>query len=99
MGLHYDEKGKFFTDYITKETVKAIIQTPTNRIEGTLYVRPGERVSDMLNRSEQFLPLTEVTVYDLKGEKVYEGDFIAVNIQYVIWLKPENGKNLEGEAS
>lgn len=99
MSLHYDEKGKFFTDYITKETVKAIIQTPTNRIEGTVYIRPGERVSDMLNRSEQFLPLTEVAIYDLTGQKVYEGNFIALNINYVIWLKPEEGKNLESEAS
>jgi hypothetical protein len=88
MSLHYDEKGKFFTDYISKDAVKVILQTATNRIEGTLYIRTGDRVSDTLNHAEKFIALTDASVFDLAGKKIYEGDFLAVNVDLVIWLKP-----------
>ena len=88
MSLHYDEKGKFFTDYVSKDSIQALIQTATNRIEGNLYLRSGERVSDMLNRSEKFIAVTDVVVYDLEGKELYSCDFLAVNADLVIWLMP-----------
>jgi hypothetical protein len=97
MSLHYDEKGKFFTEYVSKEMIRAVLQTATHRIEGTLYVRAGERVSDMLNRAEKFLALTEATVYDLAGEKLFASDFIAVNVDLVIWLKPDEEPAKDGD--
>jgi hypothetical protein len=89
MSLHYDEKGKFFTDYITKDTIRAVIQTATHRIEGTLYVRAGERVLDMLNRSDKYIALTDTEIFDLAGEKIASCEFLALNVDLVIWLKPE----------
>jgi len=90
MSLHYDEKGKFFTDYVSKDTVKAVIQTTANRIEGILYTRADERISDMLNRTEKFIAVTDATIYDLDGKVLYTSDFLALNLDMVVWLKPED---------
>ncbi len=89
MTLHYDEKGKFFTDYVSKDVVSAIIQTVSHRIYGNLYLRSGERVSDMLNRSEPFLAITDAKVFDAAGQEILSLDFLAVNTQHVVWLAPE----------
>jgi hypothetical protein len=90
MSLHYDEKGKFFTDYVSKDTVKAIIQTTGNRIEGILYTRADERISDMLNRTEKFIAVTDASIYDLEGNALYTSEFLALNVDMVVWLIPED---------
>ncbi len=90
MSLHYDEKGKFFTEYISKDAIQAIIQTTINRIRGNLYIRSGERVSDYLNKSGTFLPITDAEILDLSGNRLYKTPFLAVNIDLVIWVMPED---------
>lgn len=90
MSIHYDEKGKFFTDVILKDAVPVLIQTPTNRIRGNIYVRPGERIKDQINQEDMFLAVTEAILYDLTGEELYRGDFILVNREHLIWLLPED---------
>ena len=97
MTLHYDEKGKFFTDYVSKEPVDTIIQTSLHTIHGRIYVRADERVSDVLNRSEIFLAVTDVLIFNQAGEKLYETDFLAINRQEIIWIIPKDERegNLE----
>jgi hypothetical protein len=92
MSLHYDDKGKFYTDYVSKDVISAIIQTDTHRITGHVYLRSGERVSDMLNRSENFLAVTEATIYDPAGQIVHTCDFLAVKIDHIVWLLPEENR-------
>jgi hypothetical protein len=46
MSLRFDEKGKFFTEIVSKEAVEVIIQTPTNQLRGNIHIRPGERLRD-----------------------------------------------------
>ncbi len=89
MSLHYDEKGKFYTEYVAKNSVNAIIQTITNRIEGKVYVREGERLSDELNRSSQFLAITDAKIYDSSGKELYQCPFLTVNTDQIVWLLPE----------
>jgi hypothetical protein len=90
MSIHYDEKGKIFTDVIMKEAVPVLFQTPTNRIQGNIYVRPDERVKDQINQAEMFLAVTEAIVYDLSGEELFRCEFLLVNREQLIWLKPED---------
>jgi hypothetical protein len=97
MSLHYDEKGKFFTDYVSKDSVQAIIQTTTHRIEGLIYVRTGERVSDFLNTGGPFLAVTDATISDLSGVEVLSADFLSVNQNHVIWLTPKDEKSRQDE--
>ena len=72
MNIRYDDKGKFFTDVITKDAVPSIIQTLVSRIQGNMHVRINERVKDELNRGEQFLAVTNAKIFNLEGEKVRE---------------------------
>lgn len=88
MTIHFDDKGKFFTEVISKETIEAIIQTTEHRIHGEIHVRPGERLKDEINCSEQFLAVTKAVVFDSHGAEVYRCSFMAVNREHIVWLIP-----------
>ena len=59
MGIRFDDKGKFFTDVVSKEFVPVVVQTVTNLVRGMLHIRPQERLTDEINRSGQFFAITE----------------------------------------
>ena len=89
MSIRFDEKGKFFTDFISKEAVPVIIQTHQFTIEGLLHIRPDERLKDEINRAEPFLALTDVTVSNSNGTLMYHSNFIAVNHSHILWILPQ----------
>jgi hypothetical protein len=89
MTIQFDEKGKFFTDIVTKKPVPVMMQTVTNRIHGFIYVRPGERLKDALDQSPQFVAVTDAVIYGLTGEELYHTDFIIINLDQIVWLNPE----------
>jgi hypothetical protein len=93
MSVRYDDKGKYFTDVITKDPVPSIVQTLVSRIQGNLHVRISDRVTDELNRDEKFLALTDAKIFDLSGQKIYDADFMLVNSDQVIWILPDE-KNI-----
>lgn len=69
MGIRIDEKGKFFTPRITKDAVTAFIRTAGKIIVGSVYVRPGNRLTDELNADPAtFLPVTDASVYSAADE-------------------------------
>ena len=94
MSVRYDDKGKFFTDVITKDRVPSIIHTLVSRIQGNLHVRIDERVKDDLNRGEQFLAITDAIVYNLQGQKIYDAEFMLINRDHVIWIVPDEENTL-----
>ncbi len=89
MSLHIDHKGKYFTDVITKQTVRAVLQTLTVQIHGDVHVRPSERFKDEVNKAERFIAVTNATVYNARGEEIYSSDFLTVNLDQVVWISPE----------
>lgn len=90
MTIRFDDKGKFFTDVISKEGVAVVLQTAVNMIEGKIHVRPGERLKDALNEAEPFFAVTEATIYDKDGKIIYRTDFLAVHREQIIWLLPQD---------
>jgi hypothetical protein len=85
-----DEKGKVFTDYVSKDPIQVIIQTATNRITGMFHVTHGVRIKDELNEQGPFLAITEVAVFDRKGEvEEYSSAFLALHRDSIIWLIPQ----------
>lgn len=96
MTIRFDEKGKFFTDFVSKEALYVTVQTLTNRIHGCLHVRPGERLKDEINKAEEFIAITEATVFDTLGEVLMQGKFIAVNRDHIVWILPD-GEYQEGD--
>ena len=90
MTIRFDDKGKFFTEVISKEAVPVIIQTLTHRIQGRIHVRPGERLKDAINQAEPFFAVTEATILNATGETLYHSDFLAVHREQIIWMVPED---------
>jgi len=93
----FEEKGKVFTNVITKRPVYVHIQTTINLIRGKVHIRPDERLKDELNNPEYFLAVTDATIFDLQGKELMKVQFLAVNRSQIIWLFQDNevGANKE----
>ena len=88
MVTEYDEKGKVFTEVISKKAIPATVQTVAQKIEGSIHVRTNERITDELDRNEPFLPMTSAKVFDQEGRMQYECDFISIRRSQIVWIIP-----------
>src|SRR6476659_9256678 len=71
MDMRIDEKGKYFTPRVAKDTLPAFIRTADQVIVGHVYVRPDKRLKDDLNEdTSRFLPITDARVYESSTEKL-----------------------------
>jgi len=90
MTIHFDEKGKFYTDVVAKKTIYSTIQTLTNRLEGNLHVRANNRLIDEIKNSGQFIALTDAIIYHPQGEVLIKANFVTVNRDQIIWIVPKD---------
>ncbi len=95
MTIEYDEKGKIFTDIVSKVAIQATIQTTTHMIRGNLHVRKDQRIKDELDTNENFLALTEVSVLGPEGQTLFQAPFLAVRRSHIVWVIPEQEKHQE----
>ena len=95
MTIEYDEKGKIFTDIVSKRTVNATVQTTTHLMRGQIHVRRDQRIKDELDLDEKFLALTDVNVLAPDGQILFQAPFLAVNRAHVIWVLPEQNTSEE----
>jgi hypothetical protein len=96
MTTEYDEKGKIFTDVVTKIAVDATVQTTTHTLRGRMHIRRDQRVKDELDRDESFLALTDVSVLSADGSVLYETPFLAVQRTHIVWVIPSTLQEEEG---
>jgi hypothetical protein len=96
MTFDYDEKGKIFTEVISKRPVYATIQTTTHLMRGHIHVRRDQRIKDELDLDEKFIAVTEVNVLAPDGHILFQAPFLAVNREHIIWVLPEQNKAEEG---
>jgi len=92
MTIHIDDKGKFYTDIIKKESVSVIVQTMTNLIRGTIHIMPGRRFKDEINRLEEFFAITDATIYNPAGKEVYRCEFLTARRDKIVWIFPEQNQ-------
>lgn len=95
MTIEYDEKGKIFTDIVTKVAIQATVQTTTHLMRGLIHVRRDQRIKDELDVTENFLALTDVSVLTPDGQVLFQAPFLAVRRSQIVWVVPENNKNEE----
>lgn len=90
MDVRIDEKGKFFTPRVAKDTLPALIRTVDQVIIGHVYVRPEKRLKDDLNEDvSRFLPVTDARVYDAADESLlYHSSFLLVAYQHIVMISP-----------
>ena len=98
MTIQYDEKGKFFTDIVSKIAVYATVQTTTHLMRGRIHIRRDQRLKDELDQSESFLAMTELTVLNRDGQPIFQAPFIAVQRAHIIWVVPDSSKNEEKDS-
>ena len=96
MTFEYDNKGKFFTDIISKTPIDVLVQTTTGLVQGTLHIHRDERLKDELDRDKSFLALTDASVVSADGEILYKNNFIAIQRGQIVWVMPrENEEETE----
>ena len=98
MTIEYDEKGKIFTDIVTKVALQATVQTTTHLMRGLIHVRRDQRIKDELDVNESFLALTDVSVLTPDGQVLFHTPFLAVRRSQIVWVLPEKDKNEEMSA-
>lgn len=89
MTIEYDEKGKIFTDIVSKIAVYATIQTTMHMMRGRIHVRRDQRVIDELDINENFIAITDVTVLGADGQTLFQAPFLAVRRSHIVWVIPE----------
>ena len=92
MTIEYDEKGKIFTDIVTKVAIHATIQTTTHLMRGQVHVRRDQRIKDELDVNESFLAVTDVTVLTPDGQTLFQAPFLAVRRSHIVWVIPEHSE-------
>ena len=97
MSIEYDEKGKIFTDIISKIAIRATIQTTTHLLQGYIHVRRDQRIKDELDREKDFLAMTDVSVLGSNGQSLFQTTFIAVRRAHIVWVIPEEKTAEESE--
>lgn len=89
MGVHYDNKGKYFTDIVAKDALKVVIGTLEHQIHGEIHLHQGERLIDELNNGERFIAITNAQVLDKQGEILYRTNFMILNRKHLVWIIPD----------
>ena len=89
MTIEFDEKGKFFTDIVSKVAVRTTIQTTRQLINGNIHVRQGERLKNELDRDEQFLAVTDASILGPDGNVIFSAPFLAVRRSEIVWVMPD----------
>ena len=98
MTIEYDERGKIFTDIVSKIAIHATVQTTTHMLRGQIHVRRDQRIIDELDLNENFLALTDVDVLSPDGQILFQVPFLAVRRSHIVWVIPESKTNEEGES-
>jgi hypothetical protein len=97
MTVEFDEKGKIFTEIVSKVAIPAIVQTTQHLIRGNVHVRRDERLKDELDRDEFFLAVTDASVIGTDGQTLYQTRFLAVRRAQIVWVMPAQGTEDLGE--
>lgn len=98
MTIEYDDKGKIFTDFISKVAIHATVQTTTHLMRGRVHVRRDQRIKDELDLDESFLALTDVSVLAADGQVAFQAPFIAVKRAHIVWVIPEQNHGEENDS-
>ena len=88
MSIDFDEKGKIFTDVVSKISIPAVVQTTQHLIRGNVHVRHDERLKDELDRDELFLAMTDAEIVGADNKILFEVRFMAVRRAQIVWVMP-----------
>lgn len=90
MDLRIDEKGKYYTQRVSKDMLPAFIRTVDQVIVGNIHMRPDSRLKDELDaHTTHFLPVTDARVYDAQSEQLlYHSALMLVAMTHIVMISP-----------
>ena len=88
MSYFFNEKGKYFTEVVPKDSLAVLVQCQNSRVQGHIFLRPGERLKDALNMGDQFIAVSEAGVFDCQGALLYRSKFMVLNRSSIDWIIP-----------
>jgi hypothetical protein len=77
-----------FSDKIEKVAKRVVLQTLNDVILGDFHYRPRLRLIDELISGDQYLAITNATVYDKSGKVRFRSNFLSVNRDHVVLIIP-----------
>lgn len=77
-----------FSDKIEKVAKKVVLQTLNDVILGDFHYRPRLRLIDELISGDQYLAITDATVYDKSGRVRFRSNFLSVNRDHIVLIIP-----------
>ena len=87
---YVDQKGKYYTSRVTKDTSPVMIATATSIIRGSMHVTRESRPKDELNSAERFVAITSADVFDLNNQtRLYHSDVLLLNKEQIVWVMPQ----------
>lgn len=95
MTTEFDEKGKRFTDIVTKRPIYATLQTTKQLMRGHIHIRRDQRIKDELDLDDKFIAVTDADILGEDGQVLYQAPFLAINRAHIIWVFPESKQNGE----
>jgi hypothetical protein len=95
MFAQFEEKGKIYTQVVSKIPVEVIVKTTQDTIRGKVHIRPESRLKDELNGPDPFFALTDVEISNAQGEIIYKTGFLAVQRSQVVWVLPIDDDSMQ----
>ena len=83
-GEHGSKGGHRPSTAAEKVPVKVKLYMPSYSLIGQMYCVKGQRLSDLLNTIDQFLPMTDVEVVSTLRNSRFAADFIALNKAQIV---------------
>ena len=87
MDYRVDEKGKVFTDRMTKHRLPVTVGVGDLVVHGIVHLMPDTRLKDELNDGLPFIAITDARVTTRAGKKpVYKTAALIVNKAQIVWI-------------
>lgn len=89
MEYRVDQKGKFFTEHVTKRSVPVVACIGELIVRGTIHLTTDNRLKDELNAEEPFIAITQAQVSERRGKRpLYKTEALIVNKAHINWIFP-----------
>jgi hypothetical protein len=75
-----------------EDTSAVIIYTSTFRIEGSVALLPGARLTDFIRSAQEFIAVTSATVFDRDDKRLFTAPFLDVGRSYVELVLPADSQ-------
>ncbi len=74
-----------------EESTQVVILTKNFRIEGNISLYAGNRLTDFINKAENFIAVTNARVIDHDGKELTSGSFMNLNVESIEVIMPADG--------